>query len=517
MVLPPTVVHPEGEANLPVKSDIFDPIEVDTFDGKVTIEWEPSAPVTPIGQLPFFIQFLKIGHRFEPWVEDCPLLYSSNNAPTKRDVLGSLLLGVLSGHTRYAHIATLANDTLNTQLLGMNKVVSDDSARRALLKIDEEEGAQWLQKHLLASYEPLLNTPWILDVDVTIKPLYGRQECAVKGYNPHKPGRPSHTFHTYMIANLRLILDVEVQAGNQGGSSHSLPGLMALLAKLPQGSKPEFIRGDCDWGNGHVMDELEENHHKYLFKMKKSQNVKALIAKQHKKGNWTAFNAGWEAKDASLKLSGWREARRVVIVRRQLTKEDNLVLSYEDDNQQLQLAFVDGPENMKAFEYSVLVTNLDVELVAVVQHYRDRADCENNFDELKNQWGWGGFTTQKVKSCRFMARIIALIYNWWTLFVRMASPGSHLEAVTSRPLLLSSVGRMTQSGRQKKITITSQHNLHDKMVAAYSMVGEFFNDLKSIAPQLKPKDCWRAILYKAMEEFMPERTKTSKPPIPMLI
>ena len=52
--------------------------------------------------------------------------------------------------------------------------------------------------------------PWILDADVTVKTLYGKQEGAVVGYNPHKSGRPSHTYHTYMIANLRLILEVEV-------------------------------------------------------------------------------------------------------------------------------------------------------------------------------------------------------------------------------------------------------------------------------------------------------------------
>ncbi len=31
-------------------------------------------------------------------------------------------------------------------------------------------------------------------------------------------------------------------------------------------------------------------------------------------------------------------------------------------------------------------------LEAMAQLYRDRADAENGFDELKNQWGWGGFT-----------------------------------------------------------------------------------------------------------------------------
>ena len=95
-------------------------------------------------------------------------------------------------------MASIANVTVNTQLLGMKKVVSDDSARRALQKIDEHKGSDWLQNHLHSCYEPLLTTPWILDVDVTIKPLYGRQEGAVKGYNPHKPGRPCQTYHTYI-------------------------------------------------------------------------------------------------------------------------------------------------------------------------------------------------------------------------------------------------------------------------------------------------------------------------------
>ena len=110
------------------------------------------------GPLPFFIQFLKAGQRFDPWVDDCPLTYQSNYAPDKRDVLGSFLLSILSGHTRYAHIGSIANDTVNTQLLGMTKVVSDDSARRALQKMYEHQGIGWLQDHLHSCYGPLLTT-----------------------------------------------------------------------------------------------------------------------------------------------------------------------------------------------------------------------------------------------------------------------------------------------------------------------------------------------------------------------
>src|SRR5262249_37439497 len=64
----------------------------DTFAGRVHIEWDTTAPVTPLGQLPFFIEYLKQGGLFDGWVADCPLLFTSPNAPRKRDVLGTLLL-----------------------------------------------------------------------------------------------------------------------------------------------------------------------------------------------------------------------------------------------------------------------------------------------------------------------------------------------------------------------------------------------------------------------------------------
>jgi hypothetical protein len=58
-------------------------------------------------------------------------------------------------------------------------------------------------------WEPLLYEPWVLDIDTTIKTIYGREEGAEAGYNPHKPGRSSHTYHTYWIGCLRLCLDLE--------------------------------------------------------------------------------------------------------------------------------------------------------------------------------------------------------------------------------------------------------------------------------------------------------------------
>ena len=134
MVLQPKVTHSEGESNPTSIGTEKEQLNLDTFDGKAFVEWNPEAAVTPLAQLPFFIEYLKLGRRFEPWVDDCPLEYTSNNAPEKIDVLGSLFLSIIAGHNRFLHITTLMSDGVNSKLLGMNKVVSDDSACRALKK-----------------------------------------------------------------------------------------------------------------------------------------------------------------------------------------------------------------------------------------------------------------------------------------------------------------------------------------------------------------------------------------------
>ena len=73
------------------------PVVADTFAGRIHVEWDNSATVTPLGQLPFFIEYLKQGGLFDGWVADCPLHHTSPNAPNKRDGLGTVLLSVLAG------------------------------------------------------------------------------------------------------------------------------------------------------------------------------------------------------------------------------------------------------------------------------------------------------------------------------------------------------------------------------------------------------------------------------------
>ena len=192
-------------------------------------------------------------------MQNCPLFYTSPNAPGVQDILGAWLLSILDGQWRYAHISGLRGDSVSPQILGMKRILSDESLRRALMHLapcpeqartDAERARreaqlarseQWMDHALRESLGEALMVAWILDCDTTIKVLYGHQAGAVLGYNPQKPGRPSHSIHTDWIANVRLALDAEVQPGNSTAAKYSLPRLIDLLHSLPPEQRPRLV------------------------------------------------------------------------------------------------------------------------------------------------------------------------------------------------------------------------------------------------------------------------------------
>jgi len=493
------VSHPAGE-----QPPVEDPSAIaDTFAGRVHIEWDATAPVTPFGQLPFFIDFLKQANLFNPWVADCPLYLTSPNAPRKRDLLGTVMLSVLAGHRRYAHVTALRCDPVNPPLLGMSKVVSEDSVRRNLEKIADEPGRVWLQNHLDYCTAPLLGEPWILDVDSTVKPLYGHQEGAKVGYNPRKPGRPSHSYHSYMLANLRLVLRVDVLPGDEHNVKHATDGLWDLVDHLGPARRPALLRGDNAWGIEAVMARAEQEKLAYLFRLRMTANVRRAMQRAMRESEWADAGQGWQGKEINLRLIGWSRHRRIVLLRRKLNRD--LGLTDRNDRGQELLSFIEVGPDKELWEYGALVTSLDAEILTLGQLYRDRADCENAFDELKNQWGWGGFTTQDLTRCRLLAGMVALTYNWWSLFVRLADPDHHREAITTRPLLLSAIARQTQHAGQVTLTISSTHAARDKARDAYQRIAGFLTGLRKNAEQLDALQRWYRILSEALRHFLEGR------------
>ncbi len=504
--------NPAGELKNALKSPAGD-WPLDTPGGRFYAEWDEESPVTREGQLIFFFQFLHAGGRWKEFLRDCPLHYTGNRGSGADNVLGTVLLSILCGHWRYAHINAVRGDGINPGLLGMRGTVSEDVVRLAMSRIDEEAGLRWLSSQVLDSIAPALALPWILDIDVTVKPLYGNQQGSEVGYNPHKPGRPSHVYHSYFMANLRISLGVEVRPGHEHAAAKGLPGLWQTLEKLPRPRWPTFIRGDCGYGSEAVMLECETRRVPYLFKLRHTLKVKELVSQMMRQGNrWQECGDGWQALETTLRLCGWTRERRVVLVREtpaHAPVEENGKRRRGKDRQgflpQAEGAGWEAEPSPWSGKIAVLVTSLDEKAFpaqGMPRHYRDRADAENNYDELKNQWGWNGFTSRKLKPCRLMANLVALFYNWWNLYVRFYDAEHHREAIRSRPMLMAGVGRQTQSGGRRTVRVSLVHEKGSCIARAVTQISNELQQILSITERWTSEERWTLLLTRLLRHWL---------------
>ncbi|MDF0651300.1 MAG: hypothetical protein P0121_07490 [Nitrospira sp.] len=63
----------------------------------------------------------------------------------------------------------------------------------------------------------------VLDLDATVNCLYGKQKGAVAAYNSEKPSRPSHRYHSAVMAKTWVAVDI--LPGNETAPLHSMPGI----------------------------------------------------------------------------------------------------------------------------------------------------------------------------------------------------------------------------------------------------------------------------------------------------
>ena len=161
--------------------------------GVFSVRWDERGSATAMGQLAFFAKYVEATGLFEARLKSCPLSYTSLNAPALVDVLGTWILSILDEHCRYAHVGALRSDGVAPSIRGMSKIIGDDSLlrralsaiapapdarhtpeQRAVQQAQHARSVQWMQEQLRHSIAQATATPWILDCDTTIKPLYGK-------------------------------------------------------------------------------------------------------------------------------------------------------------------------------------------------------------------------------------------------------------------------------------------------------------------------------------------------------
>lgn len=441
-----------------------------TPGGRVRLSVTDDA-LTPFGGFVPWAAFIEHIGIVRNLADDCPVSRTSPNAAPVYDVVQSFMLTALADGKRFSHIERMREDPTLPEIFGMESVVGSDTVRRFFKSIEPNLGAEWIARNAKPLWRALPEQI-VMDWDSTVQPKYGHQEGAQVGYNPGKPGRRS--FHPLMavVAQTRLCPVYQFRPGDTVTATQWQKAMEDAQRWLGE-RKVSLNRGDLGLGNEAVMSwhEQQDDRPKFLFKLKLTANVRrALGAVAETAWQGPSEMGAWQVAEGQIQLDGWTCSRRVVFAR-----------ALQGVFAGLQSAeFWDRNKH----EFAVYVTNLPLSYNAwaIQDLYRHRADVENVFDELKNQWGLSGFCAKSRSTTELAARLTLLVYNLWTLFVRFIIPQHHTEAKKGRRWFLIIAARLVESGRQKEMQVCIRGGWAEQLKAGYTRLHDW---IRTTAPQLK--------------------------------
>ena len=118
------------------------------------------------------------------------------------------------------------------------------------------------------------------------------------------------------------------------------------------------------------------------------------------------------------------------------------------------------------------------------------------------KWNCSSNGSSNTCASSHSTRLRLTLYNWWSLYARLVNPDKHHEAVTSRPLMLQSIGRKTTHAGQTIVTVTSTHAKAPVIQAAMQELARFFKELSKSAEQLDVSGRIKLIALRAFSKLL---------------
>jgi hypothetical protein len=354
-----------------------------------------------------------------------------------------------------------------------------------------------------------MDNQWILDIDVTIKPIYGRQEGASIGHNLQKPGRPSHAYHNYWIATLRLCLDVEVHPGDQSSAGHGFAGLWALIERLPAERRPHLLSGDCAYGQEALLSEAEARKLYYLFRLRRTAKARELVAALERTTTtaWTEAGLGWQGCENCLRLQRWNRARRVVVLRRRFNDQCHprarrcLVREQADHALLLNIPDAAACEPI-IYEHQILVTSLPYEILTLATLYRERGVAETlrRAKEPVELVGVYQPAAQLLSARRAFGRVGLHLVD------ALSPPASTRSAPRGgehRPRLLCGATRQNEHSGQRRLDVRLSHAEAPRLSELITKLARWLHGILHNAQQWSVAPRWRQIVARILQENFP--------------
>jgi DDE family transposase len=340
----------------------------------------------------------------------------SNNQISSVDVMLSWYYGLALGAERFEHFTRYRRDRLLGELLGIERFSSPDTLRRLFLRFgyrEVTEVSERLMRFSLARMRSIL-MGHTLDLDSTILCRYGEQEGSLKGYNPKKPGRPSHHPLVGFLAEGRRLLWATLRSGNSGSANGCVEFLKQALTVLPDGQRIGLVRADAGFFEKRLLEYLESQELPYIIVARLTAVVRKLVVHQLPATSWRAVARGIEVADLEVSLPNWKKLKRRFVCLRQETSERP-----EASGRRL----IDCP----GYSYRVMVTSVPYAAEVVSRMYAGRADSENRIKELKEDLSLDSFCLKSFDATDAAFRMGGVLYNLLADFRETVLPRSWFE------------------------------------------------------------------------------------------
>lgn len=282
-----------------------------------------------------------------------------------------------------------------------------------------------------------------LRLDSTVCQRYGKQEGARKGYNPKKPGRPSHHPLIAMLGS-GYVVNLWNRSGNTSSSNNVIGFLDQTLALLKPQVRITRILADSGFYLSDVVACLEatDRQHRYIIAVPVYPVIRRAVEGITA---WRTIADGIEAAEFRFqhKAEGWDHERRYVAVRK--------AVRVRSQSAGKQMWLSDEYEMSVEYRVTVHLTN-DEETAPeeIWRQYRPRAGCENVIKEGKYDYALDGFSLNSFYATEaIMVMNTLIVYNLMHYLNRaVIHHGKPLERLSTLrgkyliiPAVLGSAGR----------------------------------------------------------------------------
>lgn len=398
---------------------------------EIKTEFSATSVTQNTGLLSFhrFLNKIGIEHLFNA----VPIKLENNTHFSNAQILLTIIYGLLSGENSILKIDNFSRDPLLQELLNIKKRISDSTISDRLKRFTMASNNYLMEVNSILSgkiHQKLKTREDIIDIDSTVKTVYGNQEGAAKGFNSHKKGAKSyHPLMAFLNSTRECILSW-LRSGDAYTSNNAEEFIKEMMRLVPNRIKSLLIRGDSGFFSEKIIETIENYKNvKYLFKVK-IRNLSSVLSSQQWKS--VPYMPGYEICDFQYRPESWKKARHFYALR--------ILKEVETENMLFPV---------KEYEYFCYCTNEPDNPLQIHKLYGDRGTSENWIEHVKNQMYGGKLLTDKFFANETLWLMSVMAYNTSIWLRKLTDEYTwHEEPDTFRRWFISVASKVIKTGRQ---------------------------------------------------------------------